>query len=312
MLDRRTVLGLSGLALAASLAPVRLALAEAKIKALRLIEPLGPMAIPLMTLDLLHPALQRELKCDVAIQTIHGHDGFDAMHAVLAPGGPELRLLATPIMATQYAEEIVKTDIRLEALVPIAKLTNGFSIALYAKRGSPLKTWADVKAVKPPLKVSCLERATASYVAELMMERKAGIATKVTHQPSLPEVYDDVTTGRTDVGFAPTILMVKQLDRLQPIVSFGAARNAVLSQTPTFAEVIGNPKLAFTESLGVFAPPRERGIAGRLTKAFVAAGDDPDVLDQAEAANLPLAIRGPDILVETMRHNRRILQRILG
>jgi hypothetical protein len=55
---------LSGFALAASLSLVRLALAEAKIKALKLIEPLGPMAIPLRTLDLLHPALQRELKCD--------------------------------------------------------------------------------------------------------------------------------------------------------------------------------------------------------------------------------------------------------
>jgi tripartite-type tricarboxylate transporter receptor subunit TctC len=310
-LDRRIVLGLSCYALAASLAPIRVALAEAEIKALKLIESLGPLSIVRTLLDLLRPALQQELKCDVAVQTVPGHDGFDAIHAVLAPGGSELRLLGTAIMATQYAEGMVKTDIRLEALVPIVKLTNGFSVALFAKQGGPLKAWSDLAAAKP-LKVSCPERATASYVAALMMERKGGIATEVSLRPSIAEVMDDVTTGRADVGIARTTLVAGQLDRLQPIISFGAERSGVLSHTPTFAEVTGKPKLAFAESVGVFAPPRERTLAARLTAAFIAAGDDPDVLDRAEAANLPLAIRGPDIVVETMKRNRRVLQRILG
>ena len=65
-----------------------------------------------------------------------------------------------------------------------------------------------------------------------------------------------MSAGRSALGIIPTNLITKQLDRLQPIVSFGAKRNAVLNKTPTFAEVTGNPKLAFTESVGVFASPK--------------------------------------------------------
>ena len=63
-------------------------------------------------------------------------------------------------------------------LLPIAKLTNGFSVALFAKQGSPLKTWAELAAAETPLKVSSLQRATAAYVAALMIERKGGLATR--------------------------------------------------------------------------------------------------------------------------------------
>jgi len=37
-----------------------------------------------------------------------------------------------------------------------------------------------------------------------------------------------------------------------------------------------------------------------------------DVNDEAEAADLPLAVNGPEVLVETMKRNERLLQRILG
>ncbi len=88
--------------------------------------------------------------------------------------------------------------------------------------------------------------------------------------------------------------IAKQLDRLQPIVSFGAQRNVILKTTPTFAEVTGNPKPAFTESVGVFASPKlDPAARRRLTNAFIAAGNDLDVVDRVEAENIPLAINRP-------------------
>jgi tripartite-type tricarboxylate transporter receptor subunit TctC len=302
----------SGFALAAGLAPVRVGLTEEQWKTVRLVEPLGEQSNVWIALVLLRPALQRELQVEVAFQTVPGHDGFDAMQAVVAPTSTELRLFASPIMAVQYAQGIVKTDIRLEDLKPIVKLTNGFSVALFAKQGGPLKTWPDLATLKP-LKMSTLPRATAGYVAALMMERKGAIATELTLRTTIAAVVDDVLTGHSSVGITRTTLVAKQRDRLQPIVCFGAERNSVLSQTPTFAEVVGNPKLAFTESLGVFASPKlEAAQAARVTKAFIAAGDDTDVLDRAEAANLPLAINGPDVLIDTMERNQRVLRRILS
>jgi tripartite-type tricarboxylate transporter receptor subunit TctC len=312
-LDRRTLLGLSGYALAASLVPVRLALGAGEIEALRLIEPLGKPSIVWTVFDILVPALQQQLKAKVTAETIPGHDGFDAIHAALEAHEGETRLFASAVMGTQYAETIVKTDIRLEDLLPIAKLTNGFSVALFAKQGSPLKTWAELAAAATLLKVSSLERATAAYVAELMIERKGGLATQVTLRETIGEVVEDVTAGRTALGIIPTNLIAKQLDRLQPIVSFGAKRNAILNKTPTFAEVTGNPKLTFTESVGVFAAPKlAPGLATDLTNAFIAAGNDLDVADRVEAENIPLAINGPEVLTETMKYNERKLRRILG
>ena len=311
--DRRTVLGLSGYALAASLVPIRLALAATELKALRLIEPLGKPSVVWTVFDILRPVLQQQLKIEVAAQTISGDDGFDAIRATLEPQANETRLFGSAVMGTQYAEKIVKTDIRLEDLLPIAKLTNGFSVALFAKQGSLLKTWAELAGAAKPLKVSSLERATAAYVAELMIERKGGLATEVTLRETIGEVVEDVTAGRTALGIIPTNLIAKQLDRLQPIVSFGAKRNAILKKTPTFAEVTGNPKLTFTETVGVFAAPKlAPGLATDLTNAFIAAGNDLDVADRVEAENIPLAINGPEILIETMKRNERKLRRILG
>ena len=76
---------------------------------------------------------------------------------------------------------------------------------------------------------------------------------------------------------------------------------------------MGNPKLAFTESIGVLGSPKlDPDLAAQLTQAFLAVGQDPDVLGRAEAANIPLALNGPEILTGTMARDSRILDRILG
>ena len=80
-----------------------------------------------------------------------------------------------------------------------------------------------------------LERATASYVAELMIERRGRIATNVTLRDTILDVVEDVTAGNSDAGIIPTSLLTEQLDRLQPIVTFGAARNARLMPYKTYA-----------------------------------------------------------------------------
>jgi len=312
-IDRRAVLRVAGYGLAASLAPLRLALAAAEIKSLRLIDPLAKPSMAWTALDLVRPAVKRNLGCEVVAQTIPGHDGFDAVHAVLEASGDETRVLGTGVMATQYAATLVKTDVRLEDLMPIAKLTNGFSMTFFAKRGGPLTTWVDLVAAKTPLKLSSLQRQTATYIAVLMAQRKGALSAEAVMRDTLGEVIDDVTAGRSAVGVANTNTVAKHLDELLPIVSFGAQRNMMLSGTPTFAEVTGNAKLAFTESIGVFASPKlAPDIAARLTQAFLAAGNDMDVLGMAEAGNIPLAVSGPEVLADTMKRNQDVLARVLG
>ena len=60
-IDRRTVLGLSGYALAASLVPVGAALAAADMKSLTLVEPFGPHSLGRTAFDILRPTVQTDL-----------------------------------------------------------------------------------------------------------------------------------------------------------------------------------------------------------------------------------------------------------
>jgi tripartite-type tricarboxylate transporter receptor subunit TctC len=311
-INRRTLLGVSGYALAGSLLSARLARAAAEMKTLHLLTSVGKPVISWTTLDVLRPGLQQDLKKEVVLRAVPGHDGLDALHELLQAGAEEPRLFGAAVMATQYAWRIIKAEVRLEGLMPIAKVTNGFSLTLFAKQGGALKSWADLASAPKPIKVSSLQRHTAAYFAVLMMERKGGLAPDVTFREAIGEVIDDVMAGRSPLGVANTTLVAMKQGQLQPIVSFGAQRNAMLSQTPTFAEVTDNPKLAFTESIGVFASPKlDPALANRLTKAFMAAGGDISVQGMAEAANIPLAVSGPEILTETMARNEGVLKRVL-
>ena len=310
-LDRRTLLAFSGYALVAGLAPVGRALAG-EIKSLSLVEPVGKASMPWVAFDLMRPVLQQDLGCDVTIETIQGQDGFATINSILIPKAGEVRLATCAVMATQLAERTMQEQTRIESLTPIVRLANGFSVTLFAKRGGPLKSWSDLAAAKP-LKVSTMMRASASYLGQLMMARKGGIAGEVAMNKGIQDVIEEVVSGRSAVGIVATTYVARQLDVLQPIVSFGAARNSMLSQTPTFAEVTGNPKLAFTESFGLFGPPKmDPAVADRLAKALISAGQDRGVIDGAEAANVPLAITGPEVLAETLERNARVLEEILG
>ncbi|HSY86849.1 MAG TPA: tripartite tricarboxylate transporter substrate-binding protein [Verrucomicrobiae bacterium] len=307
-LDRRTVLGLSGYALAASLMPVR-GLQAATMNSLRLFEPVGKPSLFWAIFDLLRPGLQQLLNCPVVLQAVRGQGGFDAIHAVLQTNDQDVGLVGVDVMASQYG---AKTDIRVENMTPIAKLMNGYSVTLFTTRGNNLRTWAQIRAAKQ-LKVSSPAPASAAFLAALMLQRKGHISAKITPRGSIGEVIDDVNSGRAAVGILPTVMVATNQDQFQAILSFGAERSAMLTNIPTFAEAMGDPKLAFTDSIGVFGSPQlDSGLAARLTNAFILAGGDQDVQDQAEAENIPLVLNRAPVLVATMQRNQRVLQRILG
>ncbi len=307
-LDRRAVLGLSGFALAAGLAPLRPAQA-ATMNSLRLFMAVGRPSLIWAIFDLLHPGLQQLLNCQVVLRAAPGQGGFNAIHAMLQTNDQDVGLVGVDVMASQFG---AKTDIRVEDMTPIAKLMNGYSVTLFTTRGNPLRTWAQVRAAKP-LKVSSPAPASAAYLAALMLQRKGHVAAQITPRGSIMEVIDDVNSGRAAVGILPTVMVATNLDQFQAILSFGAERSAMLTGVPTFAEATGDPKLAFTDSIGVFGPPQlDSGIAARLTNAFILAGGDQDVQDQAESENIPLVLNRAPILTATMQRNQRVLQRILG
>ena len=282
--------------------------------ALRLIEPLGRPSVVWTALGTLQPALGQILGCAVELQTVTGDDGLNALHAAADATAAETRIFGGPVMATQYAETIRPYDVKLEGLTPIAKLTEGFSVAIFVKAGGAIGDWPSLakRASSSPVAVSSLERATAAYIADLMIERKARLPMATTLRPTIAAVVDDVLQGRADAGIIPTVLVARQPGDLLPLATFGARRNARLAHIPTFAELMGDPKLAFTESVGAFGPAGlSKEARARLESAFLAAGQDEGVMSASEGTDFPVAVKDADTLVATMARNRRVLDTIL-
>jgi len=181
MLNRRNILALSGAGLAAGLIPAGRALA-ADINSLLLVEPMGKPFMTRTAFELLVPKLKQELNCEVTVQTIPGHDGYAALHAILGSKADAPQLWSGAIMATQLAARIYKEEIRLESLTPIVKLSNGFSVTLFTKRGGPLKSWSDIAALKP-LKVASLMRAISTSCSRSSASAHSAMPCSVRRQP---------------------------------------------------------------------------------------------------------------------------------
>ena len=315
MPSRRKLLLAAAVGLALPVA-ARAGRAAGGIAALELVEPLGKPSVIWTAFSLLQPVLQGILQCPVEVRTVTGEDGLKALRAALEPSEGAVRLFGGPIMAVQSTERGAGYgEVRLESMVPIAKLSNGFSVALFTTQKSPLTSWGDAveAAKKAPLAVSCLQRATAAYLAKLILERKAGLAMAVTLRDTLGEVFEDVKSGRAAAGILPTAFIERDQSGLRGLLSFGAERNAVLTDTPTYAEASGQRKLAFTESVAALgAPGLDRSVASRLTEAFLTAGQDPTILQSQESALFPVVVNGPEILRETLARDERVLDRILG
>jgi len=313
LLDRRSLLlgSLGALSMLAS--PQRPALA-ADLKALTLVEPLGKPSVVWSLFDLLLPALHQTVGAPVSHETVTGDNGMQALRYLMAGAGGQVRLWGGPLMATELAERTRPDAIKLRSLVPIAKLTNGFSMSLFTRAGGDAPTWASLleRSALAPLTLSTLQVATAAQVARLLLEKQAGLRFDATERDQLPAVMADVIEGRATLGILPTVLITKHLETLQPIVTFGAARNPVLTATPTFAELTGNEKLAFTESIAVFgAPTLGGGLQRELTTAFVEAGHSEEVIATSELSDYPVTVNGPDVVVATMERNQRLLARFL-
>ena len=314
-IDRRHFMKMSGSALAAAPFLVPPALADKGIPRLRITEPFGNPSIAWTMLTALKPGLQARLNCGVETQTITGDDGLAALKAMLAAPSSEVCLFGGNIMVTQYIGATAGFDIPIDTLRPIAKLSNGFSVAVFAKRGGRFETWADVvrASKEKPVTLRTPQRNNAPSIAKLMIERWAPLPLDARQQPTIGEVIADVVEGRTDIGIIPTALVAKQPDLLSCLVTFGAKRSPIFGNTPTFAEITGNRKLSFTESVGVLGGPGlAADIAATLTDAFIAAAKDPDIMDNADLTDFPIVVNDADILRQTMERNRRVLKRLLG
>ncbi len=312
MLGRRQILQMTAVAASAGLVRKHAAAASS---AVRLLCGFGVGNPTDVCAELIQDALGNTLDEPVLYEYAIGDSGMLAALEVIESNPDGKTLLVAEVL------NLVLHDARganlLSRLTPVAKITRGFSTAIITNQYSGMADWAGLlaEAANRRLKAATMGPLTTVGMLLTLAERRMNLSFDLQEASSTMQAADLVRTRRADLAAVDTRLALLHNSRDNPkfriIMTSGARRSRELPQVPTFAEIAGDPKLAYTISYGVFAPARtDSAMAARLTAAFMATRDDDDMHFQARAAAIPLQIDGPPALVQTIDRDRRVAENL--
>lgn len=247
----------------------------------------------------------------VAIQ--YGADPISAARTVVEAGPAGDALFVGPIW------DILRLDpSQGQKLAPVAKLIDGFSTALVVSEASPIKSWGDFEAAAKSRKLRGGVRARndAWGITFGILEKRPGfIPFEDVKVGSALRLVDVVATGKADFATigTPTFLDTqKNKPSLRPILTFGGERNNDVA-VPTLREQSGDRELAYTSSYGVFAAQRiQPDKIKTLTATLIKLDQDADAIKEAAARYYKLHVSGPDIVIETMKREERVMKAFGG
>jgi tripartite-type tricarboxylate transporter receptor subunit TctC len=202
-------------------------------------------------------------------------------------------------------------------VTPIAKVTRGFSTAIITSEYSELADWKSLVAMagKRRLAAATTGPLSPAGVGLAMAQSRMNLSFDLQQVASTTEAADLVRTRRADLAAVETRLALLHNARNSPkfrvITTFGARRSRELPQVPTFAEIAGDRKLAYTISYGLFAPARtDPAVAAKLTAALMGMRDDDDMHFHARLAAIPLQIDGPPAVLQTIARDRGVAENL--
>lgn len=279
---------------------------------LSIVEPFGPGSPSDVAIRALRPAIERELKLRLLVEHIGTANGDAALARVMAAPANGRMLLAITDASRIFHEHHANPARRLDQLTPVAKLTEGISLALAMPPESTFDNWhrfvAAAKA-RPPT-VAGFGPGSPSAVFLSILERHLGVKFATQRFDQDAEVMASmVRHAEPGVIATSTALAQHVLGHPSPVVllTSGARRHPLLPETPTLAEITGEPRLSFTMSVGLFGPPGlSDGTAAQLAAAFAAAGRDEEVRAQAWRMALPLKVEDAEVLKQAMARTRRV------
>lgn len=225
---------------------------------------------------------------------------------------PDGRLLLIAEILNLVLQETPSEPL-LSRLQPIAKITRGFSTALAVNEFSDIKDWPGLLAAA---RADRLKAATTGHDSTIglllaLVERRMNLSFQPIEVAGTNAAVDMLLTRRADIAVVDTrtVLLHNARDRtkLRVIATSGANRSPQLPNVPTLAELVGDPKLAYTISFGLFAPAGTPAlVASRLTSALLGLRNDKSVQTQARLANIPLQFDGPSAVVNAIARDKRI------
>jgi tripartite-type tricarboxylate transporter receptor subunit TctC len=305
---RRDVFRIAAAMMAAGLAPLQAAAAS---NAVRLMCGFGVGNPTDLCAQLIQDGFSAALDEPVEFEYALGQAGRLAALEVIAAPSDGRTLLIAEILNLVLQDR--PTDPLLSRLQPIAKVTRGFSTALVVNQFSDIKDWQGMLAAArgSTLKAATTGRESTVGLLLALVERRMKLSFDAVDVASSSAAMELLLQRRAAIASVDTrsALLHNARDRtkVRVIATSGARRSPELPEVPTLAELVGDPKFAYTISYGLFAPLQtERATAARLTAALVGLSNDKSLHSQARLAQIPVQLEGPQAVVETIARDRRV------
>lgn len=249
------------------------------------------------------------------LRAIPGDHGFAPVPAFLA-GSAGSRILVADTLTLMMNGVAQGKLAEVERLVPIAKVTNGYSTALITGAKSGLKSWADVVSAARArgLKLAGSGRLSAYGPALAWVAAAAPGVTDV-DAPGNDLIFEAVLSGTTAIGVVTTdsvaAVMARGGETPTVLATFGAARSASFPAVPTFAELKGDRQRDYTFSYSVFAPPGSSSSFVESIARDLAGPFPSDLVSSLGQLGARVAAGDAQLVRETMQRDLRVARSFL-
>ena len=312
MTSRRTALKL-GAAVAGSFMINRGALAANSI---RLILPWGKGSQVDQVSQLIQEPFTKAMEMPVVIDYVTG-DGTKLGTRETIRSKPDSRtlLLNNPDILARWEFE---GDKLLADLRPVAKLTRGMSLAIAVREDSALKDWQGMSTASKSSGLTIVTTGSERLLLD-MVKKRTGISFTMQPSNSWASSAALLLSGKADLAHFGTDWALtynekaSAKDKLRFLATFGAQRAPELPNVPTFAEIVGDPKAAATHSFAIWsAATADKAFTDKATAALLSIAGNEAMHAEARKLRIPLQIDGPQVVLETLARDRRVLKDVYG
>lgn len=261
--------------------------------------------------------LSGQLGRQVLVENVSDDGGWEAL-ARLQAGDPASTLLADADLTLAIKQVMGDRDFRFDTLTPVAKLTDGISVALIIKEGAAHQHWQDLvnASAQHPLRLATTGKASAYGVAELLWSSVFKGNFEEVRAPGPKAIFEAVMTEKADLGLVTTNLLEgfnanSKDGQALPVMTFGAKRSPRYPETQTLAEISGNDKNDFTIALGLFAQkaaPAE--MVAQVASALDQVKNAPAIKTAAVQRDFPIKVNDAEVLQHSFERSLRLLTRL--
>ena len=312
MTSRRTALKL-GAAVAGSFMINRGALAADSI---RLILPWGKGSQVDQVSQLIQEPFTKAMGMPVVIDYVTG-DGTKLGTRETIRSKPDSRtlLIKFPDILVRWEFD---GDKLLADLRPVAKLTRGMSLAIAVRKDSALKDWQGMSTASKSSALTMPEAGSERLLLD-MVKKRTGISFTMQPSNSWASSAALLLSGKADLASFGTDWALtynekaSAKDKLRFLATFGAERAPELPNVPTFAEIVGDRKAATTYSTAIWsAATADKAFTDKATAALLSIAGNEAMHAEARKLRIPLQIDGPQVVLETLARDRRVLKDVYG